>query len=266
MTLTHAPVPAAQVLHTPEHAPAQQMPSSQTPLAHVAAPPGHAPPALTVHAPAALQVLAPLHVSGSSAFVTLVHTPVTGAQARQVPEHAAEQHTPSAQKPLAHVPAPPGQELPVLSLHVPAASQLLVPVQVSGSCALVTATHAPVPATQVMQVPEHGPPQQMPSSQTPDRQPPPFAHGPPNLALHAPAALQVFAPVHVSGSSALMTATHAPVPTAHVLQVPEQAPEQHTPSSQAPLEQVAAPPGHGLPALTLHAPAASHALVPAHVS
>jgi hypothetical protein len=34
VTATHAPVPVVQVMHVPEHAPEQHVPSSQTPEAH----------------------------------------------------------------------------------------------------------------------------------------------------------------------------------------------------------------------------------------
>jgi hypothetical protein len=47
-------------------------------------------------------------------------------------------------------------------------------------------------------------------------------------------ASQVVVPVHVSGSSIPVTATHAPVPVLHVMHVPLHAPEQHVPSSQTP--------------------------------
>jgi hypothetical protein len=85
------------------------------------------------------------------------------------------QQTPSAAKPLAQL-APVVAACPFFSLHAPVASQVVAPEQVSASSADVTATHAPVPAVHVMQVPLHAPAQQMPSSQTPDAQSPALAH------------------------------------------------------------------------------------------
>jgi hypothetical protein len=79
-------------------------------------------------------------------------------QAMHEAVHAVSQQTPSAAKPLAHV-APLVAGRPFFARHAPAALHVVVPVQVSGSSALATATHAPVPA-QVRQVPLHGPLQQ----------------------------------------------------------------------------------------------------------
>jgi hypothetical protein len=108
------------------------------------------------------------------------------------PPHAPLQHTPSAQNVLAHVAPPPGHCCPVFNLQAPVASHVLLPEQLSGSSAFITSMHAPVPAAQVMHVPEHAPPQQMPSSQTPDKHSTLLEHVAPAAAwpMHVPAPLQ----------------------------------------------------------------------------
>src|SRR5262249_47728914 len=53
-------------------------------------------------------------------------------------------------------------------------------------------------------------------------------------------------PVHVSGSSAFVTAAHAPVPVTHVWHAPAHAAVQHTPSSHAP-ERQSSPAVHSEP-------------------
>jgi hypothetical protein len=79
-------------MHVPLHAPAQQMPSSQTPDWHCAES-AHAPPAATceMHAPLGPQYLPPVHVSGSGPFTTELHAPVPGAHVWQVPPHVLAQ-------------------------------------------------------------------------------------------------------------------------------------------------------------------------------
>jgi hypothetical protein len=63
------------------------------------------------------------------------------------------QHTPSRQLPEAQSPPTP-QPCPSFFLHVPEASQVLLPMQVSGSSAFVTATHVPPAPVQAWQVPQ----------------------------------------------------------------------------------------------------------------
>jgi hypothetical protein len=203
-----------------------------------------------------------LQLSGSSAFVTATHVPV--AHVWHVPAHAVLQHIPSRQFADAHC-VPLVHPCPLLNLHVPAASQVLVPVHVSGSSTPVTATHAPV--AQLWHVPLHAPGQHAPSAQKPDAHVPAPAHACPIFDLHTPVPSQVLGPVQVSASSAPFTAAHAPAVPArlHAWHVPHAAAPQHTVSTQKPDAHVA-PPAHVWPTLALHAPLASHVLVPVHVS
>jgi hypothetical protein len=53
---------------------------------------------------------------------------------------------------------------PVLVLHVPVASQVVVPVQLLGSSAFVTAAQVPFAVAQVWQVAQDAVPQQTPST------------------------------------------------------------------------------------------------------
>jgi hypothetical protein len=81
---------------------------------------------------------------------------------------------------------------PFFFLHAPAASQVFAPVHVSRSSALVTLTHAPPPGVQVLQVPPHAPEQQMPSSQTPERQSAGLPQVPPAATTAKSSALERF--------------------------------------------------------------------------
>lgn len=93
--------------------------------------------------------------------LTAAHVPLlaVSAQASHWPLHAALQQTPSAQYPVTHAVAAV-HGCPCLILHAPLASQALLPVQVSASSALVTATHVPPPPVQAWQVPHEAVPQQ----------------------------------------------------------------------------------------------------------
>jgi hypothetical protein len=95
---------------------------------------------------------------------------------------------------------------------------------------------APSDRAQTSQALGQGVSQQTPSETLPLAQLDPLLAPCPFLRRHwaVPAALHVCVPVHVSGSSALATVVHAPVPLRHVLQVPLQGPEQQMPSSQTP--------------------------------
>jgi hypothetical protein len=254
-TVTHAP-DRLHVRHAPPHAAVQQF-SSQKPLAHCA-PLVHVMPLFCVQVPVASQVLVPVQVSGSSAFVTAMHAPVM-SHVMQVPEHDAEQQR-SSQKPLAQDAALP-QDCPVFSLHAPAASHVVMPVHVSGSSALVTATHPPL-ASHVLHVPLHATEQHC-SSQKPLAQSAALAHGRPALSLHTPVASQVLVPVQVSGSSAPVTAPHVPA-TLHVVQTPTHDEEQHC-SLQKLLSQTE-PLAHAWPLFSLHAPVESQLLAPGQVT
>jgi len=77
-------------------------------------------------------------------------------------------------------------------LHAPLASQLWLPVQVSGSSAAITATHTPPEPVQAWHVPHAGTPQQRPSTQLPDAQVGAASHTDPleRFASQMPAALQ----------------------------------------------------------------------------
>ena len=105
--------------------------------------------------------------------------------------------------------------------------------------------------------------QQNPSTQLPvvhslaAEQPCPF------FFLHAPAALQVFRPVQVSGSSALMTATQVPPAPVQAWQ-DTQVWVQQCPSTQLPLAQSLVA-RQSSPLLFLHAPAAPHVFAPVQV-
>jgi hypothetical protein len=144
-----APVPDAQDVQAPEQLEAeQQNPSLQVPLRHWA-PEVQALPARRTHAPLPLQVLAPAHVSGSSAFVTGTQAPVA-LHVLQMPLHALEQHS-SSQEPDAHW-LPTVHVWPAFRRHTPPALHVSVPVHVSASSAPVTETHAPL-VSHVLQVP-----------------------------------------------------------------------------------------------------------------
>jgi hypothetical protein len=79
---------------------------------------------------------------------------------------------------------------------------------------------APSDLAQTSQALVHAAPQQKPSWAKPLAQAEEFVAGWPVLSRHAPEALHDFVPVQVSGSSALVTGVHAPVPLAHVSQTP----------------------------------------------
>jgi hypothetical protein len=107
------------------------------------------------------------------------------------PVHALSQQTPSTQCTLEQSPfALHG--CPCLTLHPPAASQALVPEQVSGSSAPVTATHTPPPPVQAWHEPQDAVMQQWPSTQFPDWQRAFESHAPPAAIWlwQAPAPLQ----------------------------------------------------------------------------
>jgi hypothetical protein len=109
----------------------------------------------SLHAPAALQVFVPLQVAPvvSSVLVTvMLHAPVA-PQFWHWGQLDCVQHTPSRQLPEAQSVLTP-QPCPGFFLHTPKASQVLLPVQVSASSALVTATQVPPAPVQAWQVPQ----------------------------------------------------------------------------------------------------------------
>jgi hypothetical protein len=75
------------------------------------------------------------------------------------PLQALLQQTPSAQLPPMQS-VPPVHACPIFFLQAPLASQVLDPVQVSGSSALVTATQVPPGPVQDWHVPQDAAPQQ----------------------------------------------------------------------------------------------------------
>ena len=106
--------------------------------------PEQATPLLFLHAPVVLQVLVPVQVAPvvSSAFeIEMVHSPLE-PQFWHWGQLDCVQHTPSRQLVEAHS-VPPTHVWPGFFLQAPAAPQVLLPVQVSASSALVTATHVP---------------------------------------------------------------------------------------------------------------------------
>jgi hypothetical protein len=143
-------------------------------------------------------------------------------------------------------------------LQAPFASQLLFPVQRSGSSALVTATQVPPPPVHAWQLAHDAVPQQWPSTHAPLVHSAAPVHVWPLAFLHAPAASQACIPLQVS-SMADLTALHVPGAAARLQawQVPAQAALQQYPSAQNPLVHSAAAP-HFWPVafLATHTPAA----------
>jgi hypothetical protein len=185
----------------------------QFPEAH-SAPPEQVCPFAFLHAPLASHVFAPPQVAPvvSSALVTvMLHAPLA-PQFWHWGQLDCVQHTPSRQFPEAQSVAAP-QVCPGFFLHAPKASQVLLPVQVSASSALVTATQVPPAPVQAWQVPQDWV-QQWLSVQLPDAQSPATEHVWPLLLLHAPVASQEFAPEQVKpvGSSVLAMAILHPPP------------------------------------------------------
>jgi hypothetical protein len=86
----HTPGVALQDSQAPSHAESQQRPSTQKPLSHAAADPQLLPATVT-HAPLALQVEAPVQLSGSLAETTELQVPGTRAQVSQTPLHGRSQ-------------------------------------------------------------------------------------------------------------------------------------------------------------------------------
>jgi len=147
---------------------------------------------------------------GPPATATHLPTWFVSAHDSHWPVQSASQHTLSVQWLLRQSSATE-QAWPCLVLHAPSASQVFVPVQVSASSALVTATQVPPPPVQAWQEPQAVAVQQRPSTQLPVVQSLPSVHVLPGLVLQAPAAVQVLVPVQLSGSSALVMPTHVPL-------------------------------------------------------
>jgi hypothetical protein len=238
VTVEQVPVVLLQDMHVPVQVVLQQWPSTQLLLAHWPGP-VHVCPSLSRHVPAPLQVFLPVQVSASSALVTEEQVPV--AQVWQVPVQAELQHRPSTHRPEEHM-VPVVQTCPCLATHIPVPLQVLLPVQVSASSALVTEEQVPV--AQVWQLALHAVLQQCPSTQAPVAQSVPAVHTCPVFFRQAPVVLQVVVPVQVSASSA--PATVAQVPVAQVWQVPAQVALQQCPSTHMP-DVHSAPIAHVMP-------------------
>ena len=93
----------------------------------------------------------------------------------QAPLQALPQQTPSTQNVVTHW-DPAVQVCPCFSLQAPVPSQVLAPLQLSGSSLLVTATQVPPAPVQDWQAPHDAEPQQIPSTHAP--------------LVHSPAPLQ----------------------------------------------------------------------------
>jgi hypothetical protein len=147
--------------------------------------------------------------------------------------------------PRAHSALAP-QTCPVFLRQVPAALQVVVPVQESGSSALVTDEQVPGVSEQDWQLPLQALLQQRPSAQKPEAHSPPAAQICPGFLRHEPVALQVVVPEQVSASSAFTTAVQLPGLALHDLHAPLQDTPQQTPSKQNP-EEHSAPREHAVP-------------------
>jgi hypothetical protein len=171
--------------------------------------------------------------------VTAVHVPLLVASPHdsQEPPQAALQQTPSAQKPLPHWLAAV-HACPAFSLHIPVGSQLFVPLQLSASSALFTATHVPPPPVQAWQAPQEAMPQQWPSTQFPLVHSAAPEHVCPFALLHFPVASHDDIPLHMS-STPDFTGLHVPSSPGrlHALHAVAQALLQQYPSAQKPLAQ-----------------------------
>jgi hypothetical protein len=191
----HALVPAAGQLPAPlqnEASVAVLVDALQLGPLHITPDPGY------VHAACVpLQVPAQVPLPAQAAWlargapVTKPQVPgVVPLQNSQDPLQAVLQQTPSTEQipPTHSVPPPHG--CPSRFLHAPLASQVLVPVQLSASAALLTATQVPGLAvlTQVRHVPPHATLQHTPSEQTPLWHSVPRAHAAPFALAAAPPA------------------------------------------------------------------------------
>ena len=156
---------------------------------------------------------------------------------------------PPVQKPEAQGP-PSEQDWPLGRPHKLVGPHVFGLAQVSGSGALATVMHAPTLAPlHVWQTPSQAASQQTPSAQKREAHCAALVH---ECALgepQSPVEPHVFAPVHVSGSEALVTGEQTPgfPAVSHAMHVPAHvACSQQTPSTQAPVShsvpKVQAPP------------------------
>jgi hypothetical protein len=221
---------------------------------HVAPVVAHAPFAAHANPTAQSALLAQraLHVLDPSHAVLFGHAFAVDSSRVQLPlpSHLLVASLPSTQL-EPHVIAPFGNEhvARVTPSHV--APHVPEPAHATRDpCGIpVTAVHVPAILSHASHCPVHAESQQNPSTQCALAQLEDAEHDVPFVALHTPVASHVLMPVHVSGSDAFITATHAPVPETHVMHVPLHAPEQQTPSSHT-LERQSPPSVHELPAAT----------------
>jgi hypothetical protein len=192
-------------------------------------------------------------------FATAMQVPA-GPHCWQVGQPETVQQRLLTQLPVEQSPAPE-QVSPGLSLHMPPATQVRVPVHVSSS-PLVTVLHEPAVLPQLWQVPLQAEAQQRWSVHWPVTQSVPNEQAWPCLILHAPLESQIWVPEQLpSGSSAPVIATQVPPPPVQALHVPHVLLVQHRPSTQLPVVH-SLPAVHASPGLFLQLPALSHVRVP----
>ena len=124
-----------------------------------------------------------------------------GPQVGATPEHRFATSAPQTLL-LLQVPeaqsAPMVHACPFFFLHAPVASQVLTPVQVSASSALVTTTQVPPAPVQAWQTPQAWLQQRLSVQVSVAHSPPAGEHVSPFFFLHAPAALHVLVPAQVA--------------------------------------------------------------------
>jgi hypothetical protein len=104
--------------HWPPHPELQHTPSAQDPVAQSPAT-LHVWPCFFLHAPAASQVLAPLQLLGSSAFLMATQVPPAPVQAWQAPHDAEPQQKLSTHAPLHSAASVQGLPLAFFGMHTP---------------------------------------------------------------------------------------------------------------------------------------------------
>jgi hypothetical protein len=157
------------------------------------------------------------------------------------------------------------QAWPALLRQLPLASQVIDPVQVSGSSALVTTAQAPFAPVQAWQVPQLVEPQQCWSTQCPLAQSVVAVQVCPALFRQVPPPSQVRLPVQVSASSPLVTEPQVPALFAQLWQEPVQALLQQCWSAQVPVTQSEFR-AQVCPCLVLQVPVESQVEAPVHES
>lgn len=152
-SVVQVPAALAQERHGVVQLSAQHVESWQLALAH-SEPTLHGCPLFFLQEPEASQLLAPLQLSSVWLVTSVVQVPAAFAQERHGVVQASAQQVPSTQLPLAHS-LPALQPWPSFFLQLAEASQVLLPVQLSGSSALATGLHAPDALAQERHAVEH---------------------------------------------------------------------------------------------------------------